>query len=58
MTFAPNYFASKRWETVGHQELRSACNKQEIDSRFSGLAQNFSSLVTVISLSGCVMLHD
>jgi hypothetical protein len=28
MTFAPNYFASKLWENVGHQELRSTLYKQ------------------------------
>ena len=31
ITFLPIYLASKRWEKVGHQELRSTPYKQEID---------------------------
>jgi hypothetical protein len=30
VTFAPNYFTSKRWGKVGRQELRSTPCKQEI----------------------------
>jgi hypothetical protein len=30
MNFAPNYLASKIWEEVGRQELRSTLNKREI----------------------------
>jgi hypothetical protein len=33
MTFAPNHLASKRWEKVGRQELRSTPYKQEINPR-------------------------
>jgi hypothetical protein len=29
-----NYLASKKWEKVGRQELRSTPYKQEIDPRF------------------------
>jgi hypothetical protein len=33
MTFVPKYLASKRWEKVGRQELRSTPYKQEIHPR-------------------------
>jgi hypothetical protein len=33
MTFAPKYFASKRWVKVGRQELGSTPYKQGIDPR-------------------------
>jgi hypothetical protein len=29
MTLRPNYLVSKRWEKVGHQDLRSTPYKQE-----------------------------
>jgi fatty-acid desaturase len=47
MTFVSNYFASKRWEKVGRQELHSAPYKQEIDPWCKAKANFFSSWVYI-----------